>query len=180
MKTSILDQLESLMSPDPDIALAMSNIMIRDDDGKYHLFGIFDVDQTQDTVRVFRGAEKLKEFSGLRAALSWCIAQKYQQIMLSDEIASLDQEFMRLKNMDQALNDVVSRIKNREQRLITRIKSEDNSYKLRMVQNRLSKCVSRAKYLQLKGFNDEIARTRRPTPNRTSNKGTRKSNRQAV
>jgi len=178
MTPSLIEKLEDTLRADFDTARA--NFILRNQDGEYDLFDTFQVREHDDMAQVFRSQQKIQEFSSVRLALCWCIAQKYQQSSLCNEIVQLDRDYLRLKNMQDALTSIVKKTRDREQRLITRIKSEDNAHKLALVKNRLAKCVSRAKYLQIRGFNDEIARTRRPTPHRTSRPGVRKSVRKKV
>jgi hypothetical protein len=175
MTPALLDKMQSLLQTEFDVA--SQNLIVKNADGGYHLFGLFDVHENQDMIEVFRGNTKLQEFTQLQLALSWCIAEKYQQNLLSLEIVRLHKDLVRLRNTTHALDVMTDRITDRDRRSVTRVKTEDSRYRLASVQNQLTKCVSRAKYLQIRGFNDEIARTRRPAPNRSSRPGHRKPNR---
>jgi len=175
MTPSVLAKLESVLASDFDTA--KNNIMVPNQDGGYHLFGLFDVLEHSGVVAVFRNSEKIQEFSTMRHAVSWCIAEKYQQLQLSTDILRLDRDYQRLKNNGVTMSAMLARIRDRARRAVARAKHDDNAWKISQLQNQLEKCVARAKYLQIRGFNDEIARTRRPAPHRTSRPGTRKPNR---
>jgi hypothetical protein len=175
MNPSVIARVQEVLKSDFDIA--EPNIMAPNSHGGYHLFGLFDVEEQAGLTAVYRAGVKIREFSGMRLAVSWCIAEKFQQNLLSMEICRLDRDYIRLRDMQHTLTQITERIKDRDRRFVARVKSEDNHRRLQQVQGQLSKCVSRAKYLQIKGFNDEIARTRRTPSNRTSRNGAGKSRR---
>jgi hypothetical protein len=175
MTPAILAKVESVLKS--DVVNAISNIMLPNADGGYHLFGLFDVRETAGRIEVLQNQCKIQDFGSMRVAVSWCIAKKHNKQELATEFVQLDQNLSRLVDSTRTYSEIVNTIKDPQRRIITQTKLEDTRYKLQTVKNRLDKCVSIAKYFQIRGFNDEIERTRRPAPHRTSQSAARKSNR---
>jgi len=157
-----------------DVRLTEKNLIL-EQDGAYHVFDRYLITPGSDMVRVERPLRDPRFFSSLRVALSWCIADKFTQDTLARDITQLDQQRRRLHadiDLQQAL---CRRYKQSQTRDLVRCKMETKRMLLDQVNERLTKCVNLAKYWQTKGFNDEIARTRRPAPHRTNRPRTRKS-----
>jgi len=169
---SAIAKLRAMLEEDRE--LVESNGIFRGDDG-YSVFGLYDISNQPHSVTVSRNKETVAEFCDMRSALSWCIAKKYQQKELADNIEKLDREHNRLSQHIDFDRQLMSRMRDREQKFIVSTKIDHHRARLALIRDRLSKCISRAKYCQIRGFNDEIARTRRPAPHRTSRPGTRKS-----
>jgi hypothetical protein len=80
---------------------------------------------------------------------------------LAYALQNLDQERLRIAADVFVRESLLKQIKDPERREITYIKITAKKQGLRAVENRLAKCVSLAKYYQIRGFNrDETARTR--------------------
>ena len=155
----ILQRLEQII--EPELAQLKSK-MILEHDNQYHVFDQYVIDRALDkTYRVARKSYTDKNFSSLPVALSWCIADKRQDTMLAYAIQDLDQEYIRISNDVYARETLLKRIKDPDRREVTHLKITTKKDGLRAVENRLAKCVSLAKYYQIRGFNrDETARTR--------------------
>jgi hypothetical protein len=170
-RTAALAKLQSLF--EGDLEILASNAIFRDQD-RYSVFDLYDIEAQQDHVIVTRQGETVAEFCDLKSAMSWCIAKKYQQSELADTIVRLDREHNRLQQDIDFDRHLLNRIQDRDRRFIVSTKIDHHRGRLAQIKNRLSKCISRAKYCQIRGFNDEIARTRRPAPHRTSRPSARK------
>lgn len=155
----ILQRLEQIV--EPDLAQLKSK-MILEHDNQYHVFDHYIIDRAPDnTYRVARQRYTDKNFSSLPVALSWCIADKRQDTTLSYAIQDLDHEYIRISNDVHTREALLKRIKDPDRREVTQLKIITKKDGLRAVENRLAKCVSLAKYYQIRGFNrDETARTR--------------------
>ena len=161
----ILQRLEQII--EPDLAHLKSK-MILEHDNQYHVFDQYVIDRTlAKTYRVARKRYTDKNFSSLPVALSWCIADKRQDTNLAYAIQDLDQEYIRISNDVYARETLLKRITDLDRREVTQLKITTKKDGLRAVENRLAKCVSLAKYYQIRGFNrDETARTRYTQPTR--------------
>jgi hypothetical protein len=168
------EQLEKLHKflQDPDL---YQNLVALDDQERIHLFGRYTVSGSADQFSVTRDFTEQNRFSSAKVAVSWCIAHRAQRYDLCQRIETLDQQRLH------CLNDLMQ--------FQARLKlSRKNPWKQDLMQNRMSeakqglfdahsrlrKCVNVAKYIQIRGFSDEIARTQSPKTSQPNRKGTRK------
>lgn len=163
-----------------DLVLAESNMITPCSPGVYDVFGRWKLRDQQHQVEITARDRLVGRFSNVRSALSWCIAEKYQQHELSHNIRNLDRDLQRFHAAHDAYREILTRITDPQRRWVVGVKSDEATLRYRQAAERMSIYVSRAKYLQIRGFNDEIARTRRPAPHRTSRDGVRKSIRKKV
>ena len=156
----IIQKLQQIV--ETDFNQLKSNVIIAHEN-QYHVFDQYIIDKTPDkTYRVAKHRYVDKNFSTLPVALSWCIADKHQNTNLAYSIQKLDQDRVRITNDVFVRETLLKQIKDPERREITYIKIAAKKQGLKTVENRLAKCVSLAKYYQIRGFNrDETARTRR-------------------
>lgn len=156
----ILQKLQQIVESDFD--QLKSNVIIAHDN-QYHVFDQYIIDKSPNkTYCVSKHRYVDKNFSTLPVALSWCIADKHQNTNLAYSIQKLDQERVRIADDVFVRETLLKQIKDPERREITYIKIAAKKQGLKAVENRLAKCVSLAKYYQIRGFNrDETARTRR-------------------
>jgi hypothetical protein len=157
-----------------DLAMAQRNMIHQNPDGTYEVFGRWHIQVLADQVQVTSGPHSRHDFARLPAAVSWCIAQKYNQRDLAAEIVRLDGDFRRLRDQHQVRRAAAQALRDPLRRSIAMVKSQEAHSRYKNIGLRLAECARRAKYFQIRGFNDEIARTRRPAPHRTSRDGVRK------
>ena len=170
-RNTALSKLQSLF--ENDLEILERNAIFRDQD-RYSVFGRYDIQVSPDRVQVSQDQQPVADFSDLRTAMSWCIAKKYHQAELAQDLVKLDREHDRLQQDLDFTRELLSRIQDRDRRFVVSTKIDHHRARLHHIKDRLSKCISRAKYCQIRGFNDEIARTRRPAPHRTSRPSARK------
>jgi hypothetical protein len=171
MSPQVEQKLEAILESEFD--LIKHNLIYKDND-RYVAFNRYTIVPGPYSVSVSRHHNPIAEFTSLKTALSWCIADKYQQETLAQSILRLDGQCGRLA-VDVALTQrSVPRIKNPEQRETVKLKLDHKKAILNLAQNRLEECTGLAKYWQIRGFNNEIARTRRPAPIRTHSTSNRK------
>ena len=153
-------RLEQLMETDMDYLI---NLAILQENGAYHVFGKYIIQPAaESTFLVTKNGLAGREFSALRYALSWCIADKYSNADLANDIQHLDEQRIRVKNDVTVRSTLAAKITDTNRREITQVKIVARKQELKAIENRLTKCVSLAKYCQIRGFNrDETARTRR-------------------
>lgn len=167
-------KLEQVLSG--ELLAALPNMISVIDDG-YDVFGLYKIRTREGSCEVYRYDDLRGSFTSVRVALSWCIAEKYQQWALARDIRWLDQEKSVMTQDVRARRLLLPAIKDPVRWTVASDKLDNKEYQLRQVRERLTKCVNLAKYFQLRGFNDEIARTRRPPPNRTAHSSAGKSKR---
>ena len=169
--TNVVQRLEHLLKPEWDIA--EKNAIIQHDSG-YNVFGKFELRQEEHGITVWFKQDQVHWFSSSKSAVSWCVAEKYNKFALSREIALADSDTSRLLNDVVISQELLSTMHDRERRSIARHKLEHKQTQLKQAQERLAKCINLAKYFQIRGFNDELARTRRQAPNPTNRQSYRK------
>lgn len=146
----------------------VENLLIYQEGNDYVVFSKYVLRPNRHSVIVERYGNEIAKFSSNRTALSWCIADKYNQIRLADDILRLDQQKSMLVDDLYTRSSIGQKSKDPGLREIIRIKTETRNRKLASINYHLDKCVNLAKYWQIRGFNNETARTGRSSSNRTS------------
>lgn len=145
--------------------------MIWHEHGRYHVFGEYELEVQKNACVVHSSRHDDRRFGSVKTALSWCIANKYQRYDVAREIENLDQQHQ----IDTADLEVRSQMARRQSDPVCRetamLKVEYRREQLAQVSDRLTKCVNLAKYWQIRGFNNETARTGRSPSQRTSRPG---------
>jgi|688.fasta_scaffold369783_2 hypothetical protein len=144
-------------------ASAKDNSIINTDRG-FLVFDKYRIIDSDGIVQVLCRENLISNFTSKKTALSWCILDKFNQVIKAQEILELDSKRQQIQAdlsvkqklykhySDPVIRDsVAAKISQKEQLLF-------------FINSRLEKCVNVAKYWQLKGFNDEIARTKHSTP----------------
>ena len=135
--------------------------MILDQDGRTLMYGRYLVEKTAQGVGVWCGADSVGEFTSRRSAISYCVADRQRDYNLARRILQLDTTKRMLGADIAARTGVADRTTSNRTRdlIMTKLQHKHSNY--RTVIDQLEKCISRAKYLQLRGFVNETARTRR-------------------
>ena len=145
--------------------------MIWQEAGRYHVFGEYEISVTAQGVDLACRRRDPQRFSSVKSALAWCIAHKFQRLDVAQEIAELD----RCRQRDQADIEVRGQLARRHRdanrREMAMLKADQRRQQLELTELRLDKCINLAKYWQIRGFNNETARTGRTASPRTSRPG---------
>jgi len=153
---------------EPDLPKYQKNIIIKN--GRdYEAFVIYTISPQRDGARVSRRGDVIADFTSIKTALGWCIADKYQQINLAREILNLDQLLSMTQADTEVRAELCSRMRNPITKSAAQTKIETRRNHLRQITERLDKCVNLAKYWQIRGFNNETARSGR-TPSHTKSR----------
>ena len=166
-RTRALNKLMSIVKQDlPDLE---KNSIIPNDGGGYTAFGKFTLTPTKNNTYIVETyGNQCGEFSTVKSALSWCIAEKYKQHKLSDEIINLEISRFMLVDDIKVRSALASKFKNKELRLAVEPKINSRKDRLKLLDFRLDKCINLAKYMQIRGFSNETVRTGRTSSQRTS------------
>ncbi len=160
-----LPRLEQMVSG--DLADLEAKSIFRDGDC-YHVFGVYDITPTAVGFVVTKSGQIIQEFGTVKSALAWCSADKLRKNELSRDILSIERE-RQLVSADFAVrNYLAQHIKNTDKRDAVRVKLEHRRQRMKALENRLFKCCDLAKYWQIRGFNNETARTGRTASHRTN------------
>lgn len=135
-------------------------MIVSDEDGGYVAFGRYHLSPGIGTFRVCNPAGYLLgEFSNKRTAISWCVADTNKQMRLSQDIKNLDCKRQQISADLRATQRLANCAKNSEFAEIIITKMEPKAQLYTAVNDELEKCLKSAKYLQLRGFENETART---------------------
>jgi hypothetical protein len=163
--TDTLKKLEQIIRH--DTALITGNFIVKEGN-TYFAFERYQIIPKKHRVTVKRYGNDMGEFTSTRTAMGWCVADKYNQLNLADDIIRLDQQRSRLRDDLEVQERMLPKFRGADYREILRLKIDTKKQLLKDTEERLNKCVGVAKYWQIRGFNDEIERTRRSASNRTS------------
>jgi len=160
-----LKKLQKLVSADlPDLE---RNAIIRD--GRDIVaFGCYKITPKNGMFFVTRWTNDIGEFSSSRLALSWCIADRYQKHKLSWDIKRFSEQQNLLLADLHTRSALLKNIQQPHWRENVELKVQRKRQRLQQIEIQLDKCVNLAKYWQLRGFNNETARTGRSASPRAS------------
>jgi hypothetical protein len=146
----------------------VNNLIFQNDSGEYEAFGKYRIVPQRPGYRVYCHATDVGHFNSTRTALSWCIADKFQQYNLARDLLTLDNKLESLTTDIQMRAAIAERSTKWEFRDPVGTKLESKIIRKKIVENQLAKCVNSAKYCQQRGFNNETVRTGRNTSNKAS------------
>ena len=121
--------------------------------GRYYLSAGDQGMQVQD-----HAGELLAHFSNKKTALAWCVADRYNQLNLARRIKVLDAKRQLLANECAYNQHMQRRSVNGRFLDVLESKLSVTLSRLAGLDSELEKCINSAKYLQLKGFQNETAR----------------------
>jgi hypothetical protein len=138
----------------------IDHLILDNDDGSILAFGIYSILPTQDGAQVWRGQVLEGRFSNRSIALGWCVAQRLGRVTLSISIRELDSRKQQLAQDLGFSQQLLAVSKKPEFRSMLTDKLQRKQINLAQIKRELEKCVNLTKYLQLRGFTNETARTR--------------------
>lgn len=161
---AVTEKLRRMVEKDlPDL----EQLAIVRDGRDYLVFGAYRISPCSGWFRVTKHGVERPDFGSLRSALSWCIADKHNQCRLGSEIERLDAAKSLLQDDLAVREPLAKKVRDPGLRESVLLKLDTRRRRLVAVGQQLDKCINLAKYWQLRGFNNEIARTGRPQANRT-------------
>ena len=137
----------------------IDKLIIEDDEGGLIAFGKYYVKSSKTQHTVSTWDREVHSFTSRRAALAWCSADKFNQYTLSNLILLLDRKkqslaadiYLRRAMGERGRHELFYEIVN------TKVQTKVDRYN--SISAELENCVNRAKYIQIRGFNNETART---------------------
>jgi hypothetical protein len=144
------------------LSRSMPNTLIENDSKELLAFGRYLIKRADQGFSVYKNLDPRGVFSDRRTALSWCVADKFNRQDLARCIMNLDVKVRSLRD------DVIMRDRLGSQSQSHRFQYQVSSklihkkQQLKSLEHQLDKYTGQAKYLQIRGFQNETARTRRP------------------
>ena len=136
----------------------IDKIILDDEEGGYIVFGRYLIDPQQHGFTVSTLDREIHCFSSKRSAISWCIADKINNINLATQILNLDRKQQILTADINTRKTLGSRSRREDFAEIVNTKIQPKIDQHRAVVSELEKCINSAKYIQIRGFNNETAR----------------------
>ena len=140
----------------------IAHIIVADDNGGIVAFGKYHIKPDSTGYTVATWDRDIHSFSTKRIAMAWCTADKYNQLNMGNEILVLDRKKQALAADIHCRRGVATQGRNEDFYEIVNIKIQHKVSQFNLVNSELEKCIKSAKYLQIRGFNNETARTRVP------------------
>jgi hypothetical protein len=137
----------------------IDSIIIDNGDGGIVVFGKYCIEAKDSGFCVSTWDREIHSFSSKKSAMSWCTADHQQQYNLSNSILVLDRKKQALAADIYCRKTVGERGRHENFYEIINMKIQPKIDLYNSVDAELEKCVNRAKYLQIRGFNNETART---------------------
>jgi hypothetical protein len=138
----------------------VDNIIVDDLDHGLIVFGKYYLQSEHNSCTVLQSDDSKLCFSNKKTALSWCVADKYHQYALANNIQILDQKRQILSADIDCRQRQIHNSKNYNFTETVAAKLSVKSTKLQAINTELEKCIKTAKYFQIRGFSNETARTR--------------------
>jgi hypothetical protein len=137
----------------------MPDLIIQTDSDHHLVFGSYVLNKTSQGIDLFSpSGDFVCRFGNQRSALSFCIAEKFRRYNLAAQIRNLDAKHTHLTN-DIACRQAMAENSDRSTfKELVHTKISTKIHQRRAVANELEKCINLAKYLQIKGFQNETAR----------------------
>jgi hypothetical protein len=152
-----------------EIANLASKLIVDDGHGGIIAFGKYSIIPTDHKFRVEIKNQNINiVFGSRRSAISWCIADQHNQHNLARHIYTLDTKKHSLA-ADIHCRQTLARRSNREdfyECVSTKIQSKIDY--LSALDAELEKCLNSAKYMEIRGFSNETARTGRSVAHKTN------------
>jgi len=138
----------------------LDHMIVEDTFGGYIVFGKYHIQQQPNHgYLVSTETSTVHCFDSKRNAVSWCVADKYNQLKLANNILTLDRKKQSLTADIQCRQGVGRRSRSDHFYEIVNMKVQPKLSLLSSVASELEKCVNLAKYMQIRGFSNETART---------------------
>ena len=137
----------------------IDSIIIDNGAGGIVVFGKYCIEANDTRFCVSTWDREIHSFSSKKSAMSWCTADHQQQYNLSNSILVLDRKKQALAADIYCRKTVGERGRHENFYEIINMKIQPKIDLYNSVDAELENCVNRAKYLQIRGFNNETART---------------------
>lgn len=135
-------------------------MIVNIDNDNYVAFGKYYLSLSQQSVAVYNlSGDLIGEFANKRTAISWCVADNKNMLSLAQNIKNLDRKKNLLSADIHCRKSLADRSRQSgfNEMVLTKLQTKIEQHV--MVDRELEKCLNLAKYIQLRGFQNEIART---------------------
>ena len=135
-----------------EVQRVLPEIIVEDDEGGLIAFGRYRLINENGQQAVYCYDDFVDHFTDKKTAISWCVADRLNQVKLAQNIRILDNKRRLLSADIHSRSSRAQRSRNVEFREIVRTKIAPKIQSLSALNQELEKCLNSAKYLQQKGF----------------------------
>lgn len=153
-----------------ELARIQNDLILRSETG-YQAFGVFEIRQHDGVFQVHKNQELCGEFSSAKVALSYCIAERARNYNLGILLQNLDRHVEAARISVSTRRNLANKCRDNHIREILTSKIQHRRQQQHDLENQLEDCVKQAKYLYLRGLNNETQRIGCAAPARTSRQG---------
>jgi len=141
-----------------EIGRNLHKMIIDDQAGGYVVFGKYYIKSKENKFAVETWDREIHKFANKRTAISWCIADRVNHLNLAIQILNLDRKQQILEADINTRKTLGNRGRTEDFAEIVHTKIQTKIDQHTMVMAELEKCINSAKYIQIRGFNNETAR----------------------
>ena len=135
----------------------LKHMIVDSESGSYVAFGRYHLEPQAHGYSVSTWDRLIHVFSNKRTAISWCVADKYHQYNLANNIQTLDSKRQQLASDIHCRRAQAQQGRTEDFYETVNTKIQPKQELLDSVTAELEKCINSAKYLQLRGFSNETA-----------------------
>ncbi len=135
----------------------LKHMIVDSESGSYVAFGRYHLEPQTHGYSVSTWDRLIHIFSSKRTAISWCVADKYHQYNLANNIQMLDHKRQQLAADIHCRRAQAQQGRTEDFYETVNTKIQPKQELLDSVTAELEKCINLAKYLQLRGFSNETA-----------------------
>lgn len=148
-----------------EIQRNIHNMIVGDEQGGYMVFGRYQIKPVAHGYQVDTWEKTIHCFSNKRTAISYCVADKVGNYNLARNIMVLDSKKQNLEADIHCRRTKATRARTQDfyETVNTKIQPKVDQYN--SLGAELEKCINSAKYIQIRGFYNETARTIGPQAN---------------
>lgn len=136
-----------------ELPTLIDRLIVSDDQG-FDVFGKYRIEKIKSGYVVSRREDSIAVFRHSRTALAWCIADKINHINLANQILSLETIGTRYANDIEVRSAIGNNINGTQWETINH-KLSQKKQQMSVINSELEKCISQAKYYQIRGFRNE-------------------------
>lgn len=138
-------------------------IIWKNSNDEYEVFSKYKIVPKKPGYEVYQNDDLVGKFQQSKAALSWCIADKFARYTMARDIMNTDRELLNISNDIFVRASVANSAKKAGFKEIIDTKLESKIVRKKMLESQMTKFVNSAKYLQQRGFINETSRHIRST-----------------